>query len=83
MTANTQSSPTKQGAWNERLRALRNIPPVLRIVWEAGPSAVVWGCVLRVVAGLVPPATLFVTRWIIDRVIAHVKCRQPLAPHFW
>ena len=26
--------------WRERLSALRNVPPVLKIVWESGPSVV-------------------------------------------
>ncbi len=70
-------------AWNERLRALRNIPPVLRMVWESAPSVVVWGSVSRAVAGLVPLSTLVVTRWIIDAVVAHVSRKQTLPHAFW
>jgi ATP-binding cassette subfamily B protein len=70
-------------AWNERLKALRNIPPVLHIVWESGPSVVVWGGVLRLGAGLIPLATLAVTRWIIDAIVAHVSRQQPLPRIFW
>jgi len=83
MAIERESSPEFGNAWNERLRALRNIPPVLRIVWESGPSAVLWGCVLRVAAGLIPLSTLAVTRWIIDAVVAHVSHKQPLTRAFW
>jgi len=77
-------STTESGkAWNERLRALLNIPPVLRIVWQSGPAVVVWSCGLRVAAGLVPLSTLAVTRWIIDAVVAHVSKKQPLTHTFW
>ena len=62
---------------------MRNIPAVLRIVWDAGPAAVVWGCGLRIVAGVVPPAILFVTRWIIDQVVGYRNGGRHLAPHFW
>jgi len=27
-------------AWADRLRALKNVPPVLHFVWESGPSVV-------------------------------------------
>ena len=77
--------PTRdfRDAWNERLRALRNIPPVFRIVWESGPSVVVWGCALRVAAGLIPLSTLAVTRWIIDAVVSHISRKHPLPSAFW
>ncbi len=39
-------------AWGERIAALKNVPPVLRILWDSGPSVVTWGLILRVlVAG--------------------------------
>ena len=69
--------------WAKRLRALRNIPPVLRIVWESGPAVVVSGTVLRILSAVIPLAMLAVTRLIIDAVVAHVANHLPLAPHFW
>ena len=69
--------------WAKRLRALRNIPPVLRIVWESGPAVVVFGTVLRILSAVIPLAMLAVTRLIIDAVVAHVANHLPLAPHFW
>ena len=83
MALEAESSRKLGTAWNDRLRALKNIPPVLRIVWESGPTAVLWGCSLRVAAGLVPLSTLAVTRWIIDAVVAHVARKQPLTRAFW
>ena len=83
MTTEAGSSRDLRDAWKERLRALRNIPPVLRIVWESGPPVVVWGCLLRLVAGGVPLSTLAVTRWIIDAVVAHASKGQPLTHAFW
>jgi len=76
-------SQSLRTAWGKRLRALRNIPPVLRIVWESGPAVVVSGSVLRVLAALIPLAMLAVTRWIIDAVVAHVANHGPLIPRFW
>ena len=38
--------------WRERLVALKNIPPVMRFVWEAAPHVVVASISLRVTAAL-------------------------------
>ncbi len=43
-----------QSAWAERVRALRNVPPVLHILWESGPSVVTWGLILRVFVSFAP-----------------------------
>ncbi len=32
-------------SWQERLTALRNTPPVLKIVWQSGPGVVIFGLV--------------------------------------
>lgn len=71
------------GTWQHRLKAFRNIPPVLRMVWESGRSVVVSGLILRVFSAVVPLALLAVTRWIIDAVVAHVARHEVLIPRFW
>ena len=40
--------------WRERAAALRNIPALLRIVWDSGPGVVAAGWTLRIVAALIP-----------------------------
>ena len=40
--------------WRERLSALRNVPPVLRIVWESGPVVVSLGLIFRLITSLIP-----------------------------
>ena len=71
------------GGWGERLTALKNLPLVLRMVWESGPKVVASGIFCRVVAALIPLAILVVTRFIIDGVVAIVSKKQPLQPAFW
>jgi ATP-binding cassette, subfamily B, bacterial len=82
MDTNAQNQ-TLWKAWDKRLRALRNLPPVLRMVWESGPRVVVAGAGLRIVAALIPLALLAVTRWIIDAVVAHVAKGGVLPRDFW
>ena len=54
--------------WRERLSALRNVPPVLKIVWESGPWVVSLGLFLRLLTSLVPIAALWITKLIIDDI---------------
>jgi ATP-binding cassette, subfamily B, bacterial len=69
--------------WRERVQALRNIPPVLRIVWEAAPKVIVSSLLLRVVAALSPLAVLAVTKVIIDDVQNFTSHTSPLPGNFW
>jgi len=70
------------GGWQQRFRALRNIPPVLRIVWASGPRVISAGLALRLLAALIPLGMLSVSRVIIDDVVATTHAR-PLPPGFW
>ncbi len=71
------------GNWQERLTALRNIPPVLKIVWESGRLVVSLGLLFRGVAALLPLALLAVTRLIIDGIYQAIANHQPVHPQFW
>jgi len=69
--------------WEERLSALRNIPPVLRIVWESGPRVIVLGLFFRLLVSVLPVGLLWIAKLIIDAIVATVERHQPLQPHFW
>src|ERR1700730_2594738 len=69
--------------WQQRLNALRNIPPVLRIVWASGPPVIAAGLFLRVVAALIPVAMLSISRLIIDAIVSSKGGSQPTAHIFW
>lgn len=77
-----ESSATLSGRWKDRIRALRNIPALLKIVWQAGPPVVAGGLTSRVIAALVPLAILAVSKRILDGVQAHFA-GHPLPPIFW
>jgi len=72
-----------RSAWQERLAALRNVPPVLRIVWESGRSVVVFGILFRLIGSVLPIALLWITKLIIDGIVAAVSHHQPVSPRFW
>jgi ATP-binding cassette subfamily B protein len=63
--------------WRERLRALRNVPPLLKMVWETSPFLSVSTLVLRFLAALFPLATLWVSKLIIDLVVRAIR-HQPI-----
>src|ERR1700721_2354475 len=71
------------GGWRHRLRALRNIPPVLKMVWDAGPSVVSASMGLRLLGALAPVAILSISKLIIDGVVAAASGKQPLTSRFW
>jgi ATP-binding cassette subfamily B protein len=71
-----------ESPWLDRLRALRNMPPVLRILWESGPSVVSWGVGLRVIVAVLPFAVAKVAQYIVTD-IAGVLRGKSLAPRFW
>src|ERR1700693_6590993 len=57
-------------SWNKRLPSLRNVPPVLRLVWDAAPAVVASGIALRLMSALIPLAILAVTKAIISIIEA-------------
>lgn len=84
MAANSESAEgTLQNAWGRRLQALKNIPPILHIIWESGPAVVSAELGLRAVVAVIPLALLAVTRLIIDAVVSHVSHGNALRSDFW
>jgi ATP-binding cassette subfamily B protein len=71
-----------ESPWRDRLSALRNLPPVLRILWDSGPAVVTWGLVLRVIVAVVPIAIAKVAALIL-KDIADVLRGRPLPHDFW
>ena len=77
-----EKSGTFWAGWRERVRALRNIPPLVQIVWQSGPAVVSAGLGCRLIAALIPLAMLAVSKRILDAVQAHFAGRA-LPLDFW
>ncbi len=71
-----------ESPWRERLRALRNMPPVLLILWESGRAVVTSGLLLRIVVAVMPFAIAKVAQYIITDIAATLRGLS-LAPNFW
>jgi ATP-binding cassette subfamily B protein len=69
-------------AWADRLRALKNVPPVLHFVWESGPKIVFWNIAIRILVAILPVGIGIIGRFIIDGV-NQIRIHKPLPQHFW
>jgi ATP-binding cassette subfamily B protein len=78
----SSGSATQSNAWADRVRALKNIPPVLHFVWESGPAVVFWNIAIRVVVAFLPVGIGIIVRFIIDGV-NRIRLHQPLPQGFW
>jgi ATP-binding cassette subfamily B protein len=87
VTGETSETPPEApqqpaSAWGDRLRALRNVPPVLHFVWESGPAVVFWNIAIRIIVAFLPVGIGIIGRFIIDGV-NRIRMHQPLPEHFW
>jgi ATP-binding cassette subfamily B protein len=78
----TESTPREASPWRERLRALRNMPPVLGILWESGRGVVTCGLILRVFVAVLPFGIAKVAQYIVTGIANHLH-GQPLPANFW
>ena len=77
-----EASTSLWHSWRERLASLRNIPPLLRIVWDSGPRVVLADLGLRIAAALIPISMLAIAKQILDAIQAQTN-GQPLPAFFW
>ena len=71
------------GGWQERISALRNVPAVLKIVWDSGPPVVIFGLISRLLSSLLPVVLLWITKLIIDGIVRAVSSHQSVSRGFW
>jgi ATP-binding cassette subfamily B protein len=60
-------------SWTQRFRALRNVPPLLKLVWQTSPGLCLATLTLRLVAAFVPLAMLWIPKLIIDLVVRAIR----------
>ncbi len=78
-----QEQKNLKSAWQERMSALRNLPPVLKMVWVSGPSVVVAGILFRILVAIQPLAILYVSKLIIDGIVGVVSHHQAVPTRLW
>lgn len=69
--------PSQGQAWRNRLDALKDLPSLWRLLWDAAPLPVFSTIALRVASGLVPLGMLFAAKQIVD-LISNVASGRPV-----
>ncbi len=75
--------PDGNATWRTRLASLRNIRPLLGMVWSTSPPLVSITIALRLVRAMLPLAMLWVSKLILDAVVAWIKRGNGNATHLW
>src|SRR6478672_11162540 len=65
-----RGAPAPPATWKERLEALKYLPALFRLIWRTHRGFTVAIVVLRVLRSVVPVATFWVGKLILDSVIA-------------
>ena len=65
--------PEGDATWRTRLASLRNIRPLLGMVWDTSPALVSITTALRLIRALLPLAMLWVSKLILDSVVGWIK----------
>jgi ATP-binding cassette, subfamily B, bacterial len=71
------AAPPGNRSFRERLGALRNLPPFIRLVWETSPGLTLAQGLLRLCRALLPVVMLYVGKLIIDEVVALAQSPRP------
>jgi ATP-binding cassette subfamily B protein len=69
--------------WRQRFATLRSMPSAGKLIWDASPKLVSFDLILRVVSAVVPVASLWVAKLIIDRVAASAGHPGPMTKTLW
>lgn len=69
--------PPDAPTWAQRWRAMRNLPPFLRMVWNTHRGYVTGTALLRLLRAFVPIASLWVGKLIVDAVVAQSQSAGP------
>lgn len=63
------AAAAKKPSLRQRFKAMRNLPPFLRMVWQTSPALTLASLGLRLIRALLPVAMLYVGKLIIDSAL--------------
>jgi len=70
-------------AWHDRVQALKNLPPVIALLWNSGRALVATETSLRIVSALIPVSALWIGKLIIDAVVQAGMGHPVAMPRVW
>ncbi|HVN04446.1 MAG TPA: ABC transporter ATP-binding protein [Bryobacteraceae bacterium] len=75
--------PEGDATWRSRFASLRNIGPLLRMVWDTSPPLVSLTTFLRLIRAMLPLAMLWISKLILDGVVAWIRRGNGDSRHIW
>ncbi|MBI3665193.1 MAG: ABC transporter ATP-binding protein [Acidobacteria bacterium] len=75
--------PAPERTWRERVKALENVGPLLRMVWATSPPLTLASLTGRLLRSGLPLATLYVGKLIIDAVVHTVRTGEADSGRIW
>src|SRR6516165_2376332 len=75
--------PPRELSWRARLGSMRNIRPLLGMVWETSQPLVCATATLRLIRALMPAAMLWVSKLILDAVVGRISRGTGSLTHLW
>src|SRR5579859_5380450 len=69
--------------WTERFASLKNLGPLLKMVWDTSPALATSTLLLRLVAAFIPISTLWVSKLIINMVVQVIRHESISQTRFW
>ena len=78
-----QARADPPATWRDRIRAFRNVPPLLRMVWETSRALTSATLVLRLTGAFIPVAQLWIGKLIIDQVVRSITHHPADPARIW
>ena len=75
--------PPEELSWRARLTSLRNVRPLMAMVWQTSPPLVLCTVLLRLLRAMLPVAMLWVSKLIIDAVVSRISHGSGNLAHIW
>src|SRR5277367_352891 len=69
--------------WKEPFAALKNLPPLLKMVWETSPFLAFSTLFLRLISAFIPISTLWISKLIINMVVQVIRHETIDHVRFW
>jgi ATP-binding cassette subfamily B protein len=79
----TPRRPAPETTWRARAASLKNIRPLLVMVWQTSPSLVISTIILRLFRALLPLSMLWVGKLILDGVVAQISGKSGDPQRIW
>src|SRR5579885_590984 len=73
MKSRAMPNESERSRFKQRIAALKNLPRVMVLVWQAAPLVVLTSLLLRLLVAVAPLGVLFVSKRLIDAVVNNIK----------